>query len=204
MGFSLRLVAVSFLFGLAAVSGAVSSQGGGTSPQFVFSSEPTNDLYVAVARSSLVRIPRYATAAEAVAAAARGAGVLILADGYPDRATALSPEVFRLAGEKHLRLYVEYPSFLPGTPLGAPRDIKWERGVVSSGRFGPSLPRLRILALNGCRFLPAPAEHPDLVMARVAGFDEAGFGLPKETFPILFELPAGRAGSAAVLSRPPS
>jgi hypothetical protein len=38
-----------------------------------------------------------------------------------------------------------------------------------------------------------------LVLARVAGFDTASFGLPRETFPILFELRGEEGASGAVL-----
>ena len=169
------------------------------SPHFVFSCDANNDLYTAWRNTSKVPVARYGSAAEALGNAPRGAGVLILADGYPDRTTPLDAESFKLAARKALRLYVEFPSLLPGKEIGQPREIKWERGVLSSGAFGPRLQKMRILAINSCRFIPMAAENPHLVLARVAGYDYAPFGLPKETFPILFELPPGTAGSGPVL-----
>ncbi|MGD0128378.1 MAG: hypothetical protein ABSF46_23715 [Terriglobia bacterium] len=192
-------VAVLAVLILAPVPSLEGKQESGTAPHFVFSCEANNDLYVAWQQTSNVSVPRYGSAAEAVEAAPPGAGVLILADGYPDRTTPLDAEMFKLAARKGLRLYVEFPSFLPETELGEAREIKWERGVVSSDLFGPSLRKMRILAIHSCRFLPVTAENPLAVMAKVAGYDYASFGLPKETFPILFELPAGGSGSARVL-----
>ncbi len=47
--------------------------------------------------------------------AAEGSGVLILADGHPEKTTEVEPAVFDEADRKHLRLYLEYPSRLPDT-----------------------------------------------------------------------------------------
>jgi hypothetical protein len=147
-----------------------------------------NDLYGALGKA---RYPRFQTAAAAIQQAAPGSAVLVLAEDYPARQTALDLGDFELARQKHLRLFVEYPAVVPGVALSAPRATTWERVVVASDRFGPALPRLRILAAHDCHFLPvggSPAA--DLVLARVAGYDTAVFGLPgKDVFPILFELP---------------
>jgi hypothetical protein len=78
---------------------------------------------------------------------------------------------------------------------GAAQHASWSRGVVSSNAFGAALPRLRILGLHDCRFLPITLPSsvtPHLVLARVAGFDSAVYGLPDTgVHPILFEHPAG-------------
>lgn len=164
-----------------------------------FSCGEDNDLY-RVAKASGIACSRYNHAEEAVARAPRGAGVLVLAENYPKRTTTIDGRVYQEAARKKLRLYVEFPSFLPGIETGPPRKIeKWERGVVSSDVFGPSLQKMRILTINSCRFIPVKVENPDVVMARVAGFDYATFGLPKQTVPILFELPLGNPGSGQVL-----
>lgn len=157
----------------------------------VFRCAPDNDLYRVLSASG-ARYARYATTAEAVAKAPRGAGVLILADGYPDRTTPLDQAVLDRAAAKRLRLYVEYPGWLPAMQTGAPRRTKWERTVVASDAFGAALPKLRILAIHDCHFVPLPAQTAELVTARVAGFDTAVYGLPeKDVYPILFRHPAG-------------
>ena len=46
---------------------------------------------------------------------------------------------------------------------------------------------MHLLTMHDCRFLPVVAENPAIVMGRVAGFDRAVYGLPKECFPILFK-----------------
>ena len=162
---------------------------------FVFCCQPGNDLYRALGGEKS-GCPRLATPAAAVQAAADGAGVLILADGYPEKTTAVDPAVLDRAAKKHLRLYVEYPADLPGMKFGPPAAIKLERGVVTSKIFGDALPPMRIVMINGCRYLPiksgTPAPlSPHLVLARVAGVDTAVFGLENTpSQPLLFDLPA--------------
>ncbi|MBN1344369.1 MAG: hypothetical protein JXQ73_16900 [Phycisphaerae bacterium] len=149
-----------------------------------------NDLHLALTASG-VPCTRCDTTDEAIGRAREGAAVLILADGYPDKTTDLPPALVEKAAGKKLRMYVEYPSSLAGIEVGKPRGTQWERAVVASDVFGEDLAKLRILAINDCHFTPIKADKAHIVVARVAGFETAVFGLPKETFPILFEHPKG-------------
>lgn len=98
-----------------------------------------------------------------------------------------------MAAEKKLRLLIEYPeaAAFPGLTIGEPRQPHWERTVIASDAFDEDLRKLRILKINDCHFLPVrqlPAGSPvHLVSARVAGYDTAVYGLPEETWPLLFE-----------------
>ena len=147
-----------------------------------------NDL-CAVLRQSQIGFRRFDAAPEALAQAETGSGVVLLADVYPQALTCIAPAVFETAAGRGVRLYVEFPDSLPGIEVGAVREADWERGVVASDAFGTELARLRILMLHGCRFADIRAADPHLVLARVAGFDTAVYGLPDDTAPILFELP---------------
>jgi hypothetical protein len=157
----------------------------------VFACAADNDLYRAVTAGG-AKPARFDAAAEAVKVAAEGSGVLILADGYPAKRTAIEPEVFAEAARKKLRLYVEYPQALPDTTIGDMRRAGWERTVVASDAFGPDLAKMRILHVQDCHFVPVEAAAPHLVLAKVAGYDTAAFGLPPEgVWPLLFEHPGG-------------
>lgn len=157
-----------------------------------------NDV-VRVLQAAGARIERFNDAATAAAQSPTGAGLLVLADSYPKQTTRLTPELFDQARNKRLRLYVEYPSFVPSLELGAPKTLKighWgnllERTVVASDAFGDALKKLRIVMIHDCHYLPVEFSQPHLVVARVAGYDEALYGLPKSgVHPILFEHPAG-------------
>ena len=156
----------------------------------VFTCSADNDLFRAISVGDAT-FPRYESATQSVDAAPNGAGVLILADGYPKATTAVTPEILVLAAEKKLRLYIEYPAAaaFPGLKIGEPRQPLWERTVVASDDFGDDLQKLRILQINDCHFLPIrqPISSVHLVSARVAGYDTAVYGMPEETWPLLFE-----------------
>ncbi len=161
-----------------------------------FSCSEDNDLY-RVASASGIACSRYDHVEEAVAQAPQGSGLLILADGYPDETTQVESQVYEDAAKKRLRLYVEFPSSVPGLRVGQPQHVAYgkhhnilDRAVVNSEVFGPALKRLRILALHNCVYVPIESHTAELVLARVAGFDTAVYGLPEEgVHPILFKHP---------------
>jgi len=184
----MRCLAAFFLVSLLAGLWSPCMADDTVSPRISFSCSADNDLYRAMT-SGGANYKRFDSAAEAVQQAARGSGVLILASGYPAKQTEISSAVYDAAREKQLRLFVEYPTFVPGFDLKGPRQPHWERTVVASDAFGPKLKKMRILAIHGCHLLETKAKQAHLVSARVAGYDKAVYGLPDETFPILFEHP---------------
>ena len=152
--------------------------------------EADNDLFGALGRAG-VALRHASSPAGGLAVAAPGDGVLILAGGYPAELTPVDQMVFEEAASRGVRLYVEFPAWLPGIEVGPVGEARWERGVVASDALSPRLERLRILALHGCRYVAVPAAASHIVLARVAGFDHAVYGLPEQTAPILFEHPDG-------------
>jgi hypothetical protein len=167
----------------------------------IFSCSKSNDLFGIVSRSDPAT-QRFEAPADAIEHAQSGSAVLLLAEGYPDHPTDIPSAAFERARAKQLRLYVEFPAGLPpphdlatAAPwvrADPPRKTEWQRAVVGSGMFGPALPRLHILAPQDCRLLPFSAPDPLLVMARVAGFDTAVYGIPRDAAPLLFERENGR------------
>ena len=155
----------------------------------VFACAPTNDLWRALEAAG-VGASRHADAAAAVRAAPSGGAVLLLADGYPAAPTLLTPDLMAEASRRRLRLFVEFPGWLPDLETGSARTTQYERAVVGSDAFGPGLARLRIVGINDCHYVPVAAAAADLVLARVAGFDTAVFGLPDSGVqPLLFVHP---------------
>jgi hypothetical protein len=152
---------------------------------------PENDLW-RILNANGVDCARYETAGEAVAAAREGCGVLILAEGYPDRGTDILAPIFDEAARKKVHSYVEYPASVPGLGVGTPRETKKERGVVTSDIFGAALAPMSIVTINSCRYVPIEATHSHLVLTKVAGVDVAVFGLKgTPTVPVLFDHPRG-------------
>jgi hypothetical protein len=189
---ALRITAAAALLTIAFCPVAPAQPPAAAAPApLTFACAADNDLY-RVLTANGAKHPRFATPADAVKAAAEGSGVLIMADGYPATRTAVEPEVFAEAARKKLRLYVEYPQALPDTTIGDMRRAGWERTVVASDAFGPELAKMRILHVQDCHFVPIEAAGPHLVLAKVAGYDTAAFGLPPEgVWPLLFEHPGG-------------
>lgn len=153
-----------------------------------FCCKESNDLYQIVLKND-PKLKRYEDPAAAVDAAPEGSGVLILADGYPGKTTELNAGVFDAAAKKKLRLYVEYPGFLPDVEIGKPIGAEVERAVITSDLFGNGLKKLSIVSINGLKYLPVNLEGSRIVAARVAGFDSAVYGLPAKTAPLLCKLP---------------
>ena len=176
----------------AVVAFSMTAVASAATPRLLLRCAADNDLFRALQASGF-SCERVDSDRVAVDRAAEGGAVMILADGYPDRTTVVEPATFEAAARKKLRLFVEYPATLPGMDVGAPRAARIERAVVQTDFFGPSLPRLRILAINDLHLVSAQVDSAHLVAARVAGFDTAVFGLPKSNAPLLFELPGGRA-----------
>jgi len=160
-------------------------------PTLIFACRAENDLYrVLTADGS--SYARYDNPTDAVKVAPEGSGVLILADGYPDKTTVVEPAVFDEAAKKKLRLYVEYPAALPGMTVGSAQQTKLERVVVFSDVFGDGLKKTQLVAIHDCHFVPVTSDRSHLVIAKVAGFDRAVYGLDDvKTSPILFEHPGG-------------
>ena len=158
------------------------------SEKFIFSCGDNNDLYQTVVANGFEAV-RFESAEEAVEAANPEDAVLILADGYPEQQVPLNENFFRMVKEKNLRVYLEYPSYLPGLEMQQPVSTDLQRAVINSSFFNGSPDSLQILSINGLHYLPLQADKSHMVAARVAGFDHAVYGLPEETAPLLFELP---------------
>jgi hypothetical protein len=168
--------------------------------QLTFCCAAGNDLYQALGSSRFVRCDTPRTAIEK---APPRSAVLLLADQYPAQTVSLDAAAWALAQAKQLRLFIEYPGAVPGLELAAPRTTVWERVVVASERFAPELAKLSILAAHDCHFVPVGTAaagtnaalggglaQPDLVVARVAGYDTAVYGIPPAgAFPILVQWP---------------
>ena len=132
-----------------------------------------NDLYAALKQ---YHFPRFSSPNDAIQRASEGSGVLLLADRYPDQTVYLEPAEFALIKKKNLRVFIEYPSALPGLETAStPHTANWERIVVTSDWFGADLPKMSILAAHECRFRPViGSPKADLVIARVAAEHKLG------------------------------
>src|SRR5215208_3847994 len=79
---------------------------------FTFACRADNDLFSILSRAG-ERHARFETPGEAVQRATPESVLLVLADGYPDRAPLVDAKFYETAKSKRLRLYVEYPAAAP-------------------------------------------------------------------------------------------
>ena len=157
--------------------------------KLIFVCSEENDLYQAMVESN-GEFMRFSSAEKAIDAAEEGSGILVLADNYPAEKIVLPDGFFKKAESKNIKLYIEFPDSLPGVKTGEIHKTEWERAVVSSDVFGESLKEMSILTINDCHYVGVKAEDPLMVVAKVAGFDTAIYGLDStEIHPILFKLP---------------
>ena len=150
-----------------------------------------NDLYQILKENKIACI-RFNTPEEAVDNAKEGTGVLILADGYPQQTTVINASLFEKAKNKKLRLYIEYPSFLPDIPLSRPRITSLERVVVSTDSI-ENLSKMQILDFHKFSYIDILNKNHFLALSKVAGFDHAVYGTENSTgeSSILFKLHDG-------------
>lgn len=146
-----------------------------------------NDLYRLLTANG-ISCNRFNTPEEAILNARDGSAVMIMAEGYPTKTVEVDNALFEVAMNKNLRLYIEFPSSIPGFKSNGIKETEWERAVISSDSFAPELKEKRILMIHDCHYVDMELDHPDIVVARVAGFDSAVFGLPDKVSPILSEV----------------
>ncbi|WP_286850758.1 hypothetical protein [Proteiniphilum sp. UBA5480] len=139
-----------------------------------------------------LRIFPYGQLAETLKAAQQGDAIMLLADRYPGQQVTIDESLFAIIRDKQLRVYLEYPSSVPGMHFGEiAKPTNW-RAVVNSNFFRGQPASLQILGINGLHFVTSETEvaSPHIVAAQVAGFDSAIYGLPETADPLLFELPS--------------
>lgn len=174
---------------------------------FVTTDGQSNDLVAAAGRGSGTTVKTFTSVAAALAQATEGDGVLVMADalrpadpGVPQKNTTVvvTPAEWSAFHAKKLKVYVEFPRASPGEtePLEVGQTL-WERVAVSEPTgLGPGLPYLALLHPHKkVDFVKLPpswlGKQTSLVIAKVAGFDNATFGLPDHTsntsgpFPLL-------------------
>lgn len=171
-------------------------------PKVTLVGSDDNDLYRTLILNG-VDVDRYDALDNAIASLPKGGGLIVTATGYPDNRTLITDSQYADIARRGTRLYVEYPSAVPGCNLADTiLPGRLERGVVTSKFFGKSLPEMSILGINGCKLIPSDNKSMLIAYAKVAGFDTAQFGLDgTEVNPLLFFADKNRMVAATRLSQ---
>lgn len=158
---------------------------------YIVGDENNNDIIQIIKKQDSFRIYNCSSIAEFLKKARKGDGVLILSEQYPEHQVIVNELFYKRIKEKGLHAYIEYPSYVPGIPLGEIIKPSKQRAVVSSDFFGNLPDSLSILGINGLHYISSDTtiKRPFIVAAQVAGFDSAIYGLTGKTDPLLFEIP---------------
>ena len=136
------------------------------------------------------KVKEYESPESALEKAKPGSAVLLLAGDYPEKPLIISEDSFNIIEEKGLRVYAEFADvpalrLRSGTGKSSSgtggdgselKEIGVERIVVTKP-LGDSLKPMDLLTINRAVYLKTEAADPLMVIARVAGFDCAVFGL---------------------------
>ncbi|MFO7637063.1 MAG: hypothetical protein R6W96_07125 [Clostridia bacterium] len=111
-------------------------------------------------------------------------GVLfVLAEDYPGKPFCMDKAFLEGLEEKRIKAYVEYACIEEADR----KTAVWERSVVGTSLF-KGLEEGDIIDQHGCVYLDVSSENTLLHIAKVAGYEKACFGLPKENASLLYML----------------
>lgn len=174
-----------------------------TKETFYCTGSDDNDL-VTLLQQQGYNLVLFESAEEVINAAPEGSPVLLLAAAeYPDKYNTIDATILDEIAKKKLKVYAEYV-LLPNVPdsIAKPRALDLERVVVTDTTFFKGLPYMGLLTINGSYIIPSVAESPQLVVAKVAGFDKAEYGLTgTEVYPLLYNYNDNLLIATAPLSR---
>ena len=158
-------------------------------PVFFYGST-NNDLYKLLIREGFT-VKQFSSPGAAVNAAPNGAGVFLIAKGYPelDSINVITEQLLGNAHKKSLRLYIEYPTAYPGLDIpGKALETNLERAVITTDSFSAPLKKMNLLGIHNCYVLAVQVDNPWMVLAKVVGVDKAEYGLTDtKSYPLLFE-----------------
>ena len=148
---------------------------------------PTNDL-IKLLDEEGYRLRIYSSVHEALQKAPKQAGVLLLSESYPREGVKLDTADQKIIKEKSLRVFMEFPQCVGATEWVTADTLELERIVVCDS-LNSLLPSMSLLSFQRCimKQTPDPIANPLLVAAKVAGFNDAVYGLKDTpTQPILY------------------
>lgn len=170
---------LSFIVCLFVLTGCVDK------PILYFCGSENNELYALLSAEGF-NLKRFDSPELMIKRAESGSGAIILCDSYPERALDIAPEVYSLAKEKGMRLYVEFPKSLPDMDIKEETfHATLERGVIMSADINGLKP-MDIIGINDCYTRVAEDINPLISLAWVAGFDHAEYGVDDvDKYPLL-------------------
>lgn len=143
-----------------------------------------NDL-VNLLEKERFKIIRSESVSKTLESAKPGSAVILVANEYPDKPQILSKKDLGTIKEKGLRVFAEFANIESGDH--ELKEISVERVVVTEP-IGDNLKPMDLLTINRAVYVKTEADDPMMVIARVAGFDTAVYGLEDTPYdPLVFK-----------------
>ncbi len=104
-------------------------------PYIIFCGSESNDLYQLLKKQGIT-LQHNSSIEQSVQNARRNTPIIIVADNYPFQQVKVTPDIYQAAKKKGVKLYVEYPDYIPGYSQASTQIVgKLERGVITSDFF---------------------------------------------------------------------
>ncbi len=169
--------------------------------EIVISSSGQNDL-IDIFKLNGISYKNYENPLLAVKNAKRNGSVLILSHSVNEGKTQVNADIYKIARNKNLKLYIETPDYVPGVDFpDTLQKIHIERGVINTNRI-VGIDSLSLIGLNTQYFIPVENKKALIVLAKVAGFDKAEYGIDDvKCYSLLFNHESNFLISTVSLSR---
>ncbi len=152
----------------------------------VIYSNGTNDIS-GILKANRYSFSTYKDQLQAVKAAKNGGGVLFVANDYPRLRLSFDKGVDDLIARKNLKVFIEYPASAGLAVENDTMQTHLERAVAATSRI-KNLDSLDIFGIHNAFVVKSAAKNPLIIVAKVAGFDKAQYGLSDVKHdPILFQ-----------------
>ncbi|MBQ6186434.1 MAG: hypothetical protein IJK49_00615 [Prevotella sp.] len=192
----LSLLLLSFLLAAPCLAGEDNVEARQKSPRTLWCMASKDNDLAQLLQSEGFRLKRAATVEAVLSKAPHHAAVLLLGNGTRT-VQQLTADNIRMIEQKKLRVFADFAA-MPDAETQT-REVTVERVVVTEpmGTLKP----MDLLTVNRARFISCQPVRPLMVIARVAGFDYAPFGLTDtETFPLVDQPQTNVYTSTACLS----
>ena len=183
-------------FALALAAATVISCGNNSGRTIYVSTQTTDNDLVNLLEKERFKIIRGDSVSKTLESAKPGSAVILVANEYPDKPQILSEKDLGTIKEKGLRVFAEFAALRlrSGTEEGDSgtgelelKEISVERVVVTEP-IGDNLKPMDLLTINRAVYIKTEATDPMMVIARVAGFDTAVYGLEDTPYdPLVFK-----------------
>ena len=176
-------------FALALAAATMISCGNNSGRTIYVSTQTTDNDLVNLLEKERFKIIRGDSVSKTLESAKPGSAVILVANEYPEKPQILSEKDLGTIKEKGLRVFAEFATLRlrSGTGELELKEISVERVVVTEP-IGDNLKPMDLLTINRAVYIKTEATDPMMVIARVAGFDTAVYGLEDTPYdPLVFK-----------------